>query len=102
IGGSALTECADIEVPLAQLRNVPPAPEYRLHISVLPCKGDHCIEVVAHSLEPLEVARNEFLGFSVLDTKLPRESVGSLAVNGREVDGLRAAAHGPRHIVQRH
>jgi len=37
----------------------------------------------------------------VRDPQLPRQRVRPLAVNGREVDRLRAAAHVRRHLLER-
>src|SRR6202165_585845 len=35
IGSNSFTKCTNVEIPFAQLRDISPPPEYRLHISVL-------------------------------------------------------------------
>ena len=52
--------------------------------------------------EALEVRLDECLGFGVLHLELTRERMRALAVDGREVDRLRARPHLRCHRFERH
>ena len=67
VGGGALAERADVEVPVAQLGDVAPPPEDGLDVAVLARERDHRVEVLAHPLEALEVRLDELLRLGVLD-----------------------------------
>src|SRR6185503_15475719 len=60
------------------------------------------VEVLANTMESLEVPLDELLCFRERDLELTREGVRSLSVDRREVDRLRACSHLLRHFTDRH
>src|SRR5829696_3729163 len=63
---------------------------------------DHGVQVLAHTLEALEVPLDELLRLRVRDLQLPRERVRSLPVDRGEVDRLGAATHLRGDLFERH
>src|ERR1043165_5396387 len=102
VGGRSFAECADVEVSVPQLRNVPPPTEDGLHVSMLACEVHHGVEVLTHLTKALEITIDEFTRLGMRDLELSRKRVRALSVDGCEIDGLRARAHLARDHVDRH
>src|SRR2546425_527703 len=102
IGRRALAEGADVEVAVAQLRNVAAAPEDRLDEALLAGGGDRAIQPRPHAGEAREVLPDEFLRFLLRDAQLAGEGERALAVDRAEIDRLGACAHLGGDLVLRH
>src|SRR6185503_2890348 len=98
VGRRALAEGADIEVPVAELRDVPPPTEQRLDEPAVARFLDRAIEPRAHAGKALEVALDERLRLLERDPQLARQRHGALPVDCREIDRLGARPHVRRDL----
>src|SRR6267154_1181700 len=102
VGGGALTEGADVEVAVFQLRDITPPAEQGLHVAPLPGRRDGAIEPGAHAREAREVLVDEPSSIFLGDAQLAGERERTLAVDGAEIDGLGARPHLGGHLVLRY